>query len=114
MAGWGAFKSNLVVFQLCNDYVIRNGLYEIHTSGVVQLVPSGEDEDDISRFLPREVYVWDRRSRRFDHIEGRLTYKQGLLTSIYSDLADPEGDWFTKPRVIDREERSEGFQEEQW
>lgn len=109
-SGWNAFENDPVVFKLRNDFIIRNGVYEIHTSGIVTV---GEEGKENIRILPKEIYVWDQRSKQFEQTEGRLTHKAGLLTSIYSDFADPKGDWFTKPRSLGSEENFD-FVDEAW
>lgn len=110
-SGWGAFENDPVIFKLRNDYLTRNGLYEIHTQGIITI---GDGVKKICRKLPEEIYVWDSRSKQFEQVDGRMTHKQGLLTSIYSDFADPKGDWFKAPPTLTKKSSHLGFVEENW
>ena len=110
-SGWGAFENDPVIFKCRNDYLIKNGLYEIHTQGIVTI---GVGLKETCRELPNEIYVWDSRSKQFEQVEGRMTHKQGLLTSIYSDFADPKGDWFKQPPVLTKNNAPFDFVMENW
>lgn len=109
-SGWSAFKADTVEFKTKNDILVKNGVMEIHTTGVVIV---GEKNVEY-RKLPEEVYIWNPNSRQFDQTIGRITHKEGLMTHIYSDIAEPTGDWFTKPRIISSKEQDLFFVEEQW
>jgi hypothetical protein len=112
-SGWGAFVDAFAEFKLKQDYVIAEGIREIHTTGVavmkVQeetvcvnglLWPDGGWFIRNVRNIPEERYVWDIRSRQFVQMSGRQTHRRALPTSIYSDLADAKGEWFECPPLI--------------
>lgn len=109
-SGWHAFETDTVEFKTKNDIILKNNVMEIHTIGIA--VVHGEQLE--YRELPQEIYVWKPNSRSFEQTEGRLTHKQGLMTSIYSDIAGAAGDWFKKPTVLQSGSLKDVFQEEQW
>ncbi|MBE4467445.1 hypothetical protein HJ014_22755 [Vibrio parahaemolyticus] len=109
-SGWSAFEKDTVEFKTRNDVVVKNGMLEIHTTGIAIV----EGDNSLNRKLPEEIYIWDPKSRQFDQVKGRITYKQGLMTHIYSDIADPAGDWFTMPRRVDGNDLDDVFTEEDW
>lgn len=109
-SGWGAFEADTVEFKTKNDVLVKNGVMEIHTTGVAII---GDDSFQYQK-LPEEVYVWNPLSHQFDQVKGRITDKESLMTHIYSDIAGARGDWFIKPRRIDRNELDEVFSEEGW
>lgn len=109
-SGWNAFESETVEFRTRNDLRLRNGVVEIQSSGVVLF---GNDGDQF-RELPGELYLWDPRSREFEQILGRKTSPDALMTTIYSDFANPKGEWFEKPQSVDRTLLRQVFIEEDW
>ena len=109
-SGWDAFETDTVEFKTRNDVVVKNGVMEIHTVGVALVY--GEKLE--YRDLPEEIYIWKTNSRSFEQIKGRLTHKQGLMTNIYSDIADAKGNWFQKPMVLESGSVNDVFEEEQW
>lgn len=109
-SGWGAFESETVEFRTRNDLRLRNGVVEMQTSGVVMF---GNDGDQF-RELPGELYLWEPRSRSLEQIHGRKTSPDALMTTIYSDFANPKGEWFEKPQSVDRTLLRQVFIEEEW
>lgn len=118
-SGWGAFKSNSVEFKTKNIFEINpNTLaYEIRTIGIAAIGADNKSSDPIKgpdgtefkavRDLPDELYVWNPLSRQFEQREGRVVAGQDLLTSVYSDFADPKGKWFRKPAQLPSKSRLE-------
>ena len=70
----------------------NKGLLHLITDGYVSV---GNKEKQ----LPEEVYIYDELTRKFKQIEGRES-SDLLLSEIYGDLANPAGNWFSKPKEV--------------
>lgn len=109
-SGWGAFKNDSVEFRTRNDIKLNKKMVEIHSTGIVTI---GEDAKQFKK-LPEEIYLWEPRSQEFELIKGRNSATQSLMSSVYSDLANPNGNWFKKPPSIDKTSLRKIFIEEDW
>jgi len=108
ISGWGAFKAHAVEFKQRNDYVVRNGAFEIRTTGIAVTEGVQDDEGndieegttDICRQLPDEVYIYSRISKQFEQVRGRITNGEYYQMAVYGDYSIPKGDWFKVPHSV--------------
>lgn len=110
--GGGIFKHDEVTFRLENNYLVLNGSYEIHRTGVVVIEDDGKKK--ITREIPEERYAWDRSSKKFIQTKGRVTSDKNYLSEIYGDIGDAAGDWFKKPKEIETASYLLKFKPETW
>lgn len=93
VSGWKAFKGNdTAEFKIEYKLSWNKGLLHLITDGYVSV---GNKEKQ----LPEEVYIYDELTRKFKQIEGRES-SDLLLSEIYGDLANPAGNWFSKPKEV--------------
>ncbi len=103
---WGAYKSS-VSFEQNNQLSLDAGTLKLTTVGQV----SYENHDGLrEKSLPTEEYSWNSNTMKFEQTSGRLTKDKQSMSEIYADYAEPNGDWFIKPR----ESNDTSFIEEQW
>lgn len=96
VSGWKAFKNDdTAEFKMEYKLSWNKGLLHLITEGFINV---GNEEKQ----LPEEIYVYDEQTRRFKQLEGREALNL-LLSEIYGDLANPNGDWFAKPKEIKKE-----------
>ncbi|MCU4313615.1 hypothetical protein KTH46_01055 [Acinetobacter bereziniae] len=124
-SGWGAFKSSYVELRSKNFYQLDPDTlsYQIRTKGFAGIANSNSDFDTDTdtdtkihsfssvQFLPDEFYIWDEKSHQFIQKEGRIISGQELMTSVYSDFADPEEGWFSKPSEFPKKNLEEALKE---
>lgn len=124
-SGWGVFKHHYIELRSKNFYQIDPDTlnYQIRTKGFAGVVNSASDFDTDTdtdtdtgrnippfssvRSLPDEFYIWDEQSQQFVQKEGRIVSGQDLMTSVYSDFADPKGEWFIKPGELPEKDLKE-------
>ncbi len=93
VSGWKAFKGNdTAEFKIECKLSWNKGLLHLITDGCVGV---GNKEKQ----LPEEIYVYAEQIRRFKQLEGRESSNL-LLSEIYGDLANPNGNWFVKPKEV--------------
>ena len=119
-SGWGAFKHQYVELRSKNFYQIDPDTlnYQIRTKGFAGMLDTDTDTDTDTvkipsfssvRSLPEELYIWDKQSQQFVQKEGRITSGQDLMTSVYSDFADPVKGWFEKPGELQKKDLNENL-----
>jgi hypothetical protein len=104
---WGAFKS-AVNFEQTNTLAMDQGFPKLTTIGRVTY--TNADSKEVQVGLPNEEYIWDVDRSVFMQVSGREVKAQQTMSGIYADYAEPNGNWFEKPR----ESSDASFSTEPW